>query len=174
MIFTKILKGIDLDFDISLEKTEYKPGETVRGLVTLKTEKGFRARQLMLFAEGKESTIITVEDSTRGYGTSGSRWDRSTYSEFSTFFSEDLSQLLQRSISSNILQDGTLEIPPENKEIAVEFTLPSSSTIYLSVYLLLPFSVCRYMYMLLLFVYVLPDMPKAFDCKTSCSCFVSY
>jgi hypothetical protein len=132
MIFKKIVKGTDLDFDISLEKTEYKPGETVRGLLTLNTKKGSRARQLMLFAEGKESTIITVEESTRGYNSSSSKWDTSTYSEVNTFFSEDLSQLLQRSVSSNILRDGTLEIPPQNKEIAVEFTLPSGSKLFSS------------------------------------------
>jgi hypothetical protein len=84
MIFKKILKGTDLDFDISLEKREYKPGETVRGLVTLKTEKGSNVRQLMLFAEGKESTIIEVSEST------GSSRTRRTYSEVNTFFSEDL------------------------------------------------------------------------------------
>lgn len=56
MIFKKIFKGTDLDFDISLEKTDYTPGETVRGRLALHTEKSSRARQLKLFAEGKEST----------------------------------------------------------------------------------------------------------------------
>jgi hypothetical protein len=34
-----MLKGTDLTFDISLEKIEYRPGEIVRGKVTLKTKK---------------------------------------------------------------------------------------------------------------------------------------
>jgi len=63
MIFKKFLKGTDLEFGVSLEKTDYTPGETVRGLLSLNTEKGSRARQLRLLAEGKESTNITVEES---------------------------------------------------------------------------------------------------------------
>jgi hypothetical protein len=39
MIFNKILKGTDLTFDISLEKTQYKPGEIVRGTLSIKTKK---------------------------------------------------------------------------------------------------------------------------------------
>jgi hypothetical protein len=62
VIFNKILKGTDFNFDISLEKTEHSPGEVVRGTLSLKTEKSSKARQLMLFAEGKESTIITVSE----------------------------------------------------------------------------------------------------------------
>jgi len=64
MIFKKILKGTDLTFDINLEKTHYKPGETVRGRLSIKTEKGSKARKLVLLAEGKESTTITVTEST--------------------------------------------------------------------------------------------------------------
>jgi len=132
MIFGRILKGTDLNFDISLEKTEYKPGETVRGLLTLNTEKNFRARQLMLFVEGKESTTITVEESTRGYDSRGSKWNSSTYSEINTFFLMDLSDLLQKSVSSTALQDGTLEILPQHKEVAVEFTLPRDNILFSS------------------------------------------
>jgi Arrestin (or S-antigen), N-terminal domain len=129
MIFKKIFKGTDLDFDISLEKTEYKPGDTVRGQLTLHTEKSSRARRLKLFAEGKESTAIKVEESTN----SGSnRWDSHTYTEVNTFFSEDLSHLLQKSVSSNTLEDGNLEILPQTKEIAVEFTLPSDNKLFSS------------------------------------------
>src|SRR5919108_1388376 len=130
MIFNKILKGTDLTFDISLEKTQYRPGEIVRGTLSIKTEKGPKARQLMLFAEGKESTIITVSEST------GARSSRDTttrtYSEINTFFSKDLSHLLQGSISSNILEDGTLEILPQNKVIAFNFTLPADNNVFSS------------------------------------------
>jgi hypothetical protein len=133
MIFKKFLKGTDLEFGLSLEKTDYTPGETVRGLLSFNTEKGSRARQLRLLAEGKESTNITVEESSRGYSSSGSsRWDSHTYTEVNTFFSEDLSHLLQKSVSSNTLDDGTLEILPQNKEIAVEFTLPSDNNLFSS------------------------------------------
>ena len=93
MIFKKILKGTDLTFDISLEKTEYRPAETVRGTLSLKIEKGSKARKLMLFAEGKESTIITVSENTGGGSSSRSTTTR-TYSETDTFFSEDLSHFL--------------------------------------------------------------------------------
>jgi hypothetical protein len=129
MIFKKIFKGTDLDFDISLEKTDYTPEEIVRGQLTLHTEKSSRARRLKLFAEGKESTTIKVEEST----SSGSnRWDSHTYTEVNTFFSEDLSHLLQKSVSSNTLEDGNLEILPQTKEIAVEFTLPSENKLFSS------------------------------------------
>ena len=131
MIFNKILRGTDLAFDISLEKTEYRPGEIVRGKLNFKTEKSSKARQLMLFAEGKESTIITVSESTGSGGRSRHSTTR-TYSEINTFFSKDLSHLLQESISSNILQDGTLEILPQNKEIAFDFTLPSDNNLFSS------------------------------------------
>jgi hypothetical protein len=125
MIFNKILKGTDLTFDITVEKTEYGSGEIVRGTLSIKTEKGSKVRKLMLFAEGKESTIITVSESSG----SGSRRDTTTrtYSETNTFFSKDLSHLLQGSISSNILQDETLEILPQNKVIAFDFTLPADN-----------------------------------------------
>ena len=130
MIFKKILKGTDLTFDISLEKTQYRPGEIVRGTLSLKTEKGSKARQLMLFAEGKESTIITVSEST-GDDMSRDTTTR-TYSEINIFFSKDLSNLLQKSVSSNILQEGTLEILPQNKVIAFDFTLPADNDIFSS------------------------------------------
>ena len=130
MIFNKILKGTDLAFEIAVEKTEYRPGEIVRGTLTLRTKKSSKARQLVLFAEGKESTIITVSEST-GAGSRRHRTTR-TYSEINTFFSKDLSHLLHGSISSNILQDGTLEILPQNKVIAFDFTLPADNNVFSS------------------------------------------
>jgi hypothetical protein len=132
MIFNKILKGTDLTFDMSLEKTEYRKGDIVRGTLSLKTKRSSKARQLMLFAEGKESTIITVSEN-RGVGNSRDTTSR-TYSELNTFFSKDLSHLLQESISSNILPDGTLEILPQNKVIAFDFTLPADDNNLFSSY----------------------------------------
>jgi hypothetical protein len=130
MIFNKILKGTDLAFDIALEKTEYRPGEIVSGTLTIKTKKSSKARQLVLFAEGKESTIITVSEST-GAGSRRHTMTR-TYTEINTLFSKDLSHLLHGSISSNILQDGTLEILPQNKVIAFDFALPSDNNVFSS------------------------------------------
>jgi hypothetical protein len=47
----------------------------------------------MLFSEGKESTIITVSESTGSSSrTSGSNTTTRTYSEVNTFFSECISQ----------------------------------------------------------------------------------
>jgi hypothetical protein len=130
MIFKKILKGTDLTFDISLEKTQYTPGEIVRGTLSINTEKGSKARNLVLLAEGKESTTITVTES-RGVG---SRRDTTskTYSETNIFFSKDLSNLLQQSVIHNILQDGTLEILPQNKVIAFDFSLPAEDNLFSS------------------------------------------
>ena len=63
----------------------------------------------MLFAEGKESTEITVSESTDS--SSDSTITR-TYGETNPFYSEDISHLLRKLVSSNILEDGTLEILP--------------------------------------------------------------
>ena len=130
MIFKKILKGTDLTFDISLEKAHYTPGEVVRGTLTINTEKGAKARKLMLLAEGKESTTITVRESTD----IGNRRDTAskTYSETNVFFSKDLSDLLQQSVINNILQDGALEILPQSKVMAFDFTLPADDSLFSS------------------------------------------
>ena len=130
MIFNKMLKGNDLTFDLSLEKREYSPGEIVRGNLTLKTEKSCKARKLMLFAEGKESTIVRVSESTGSH--SNRHTATRTYSEINTFFLKDLSHLLQKSVSSNTLQDETLEILPQNKELAFDFTLPTDNNLFSS------------------------------------------
>jgi hypothetical protein len=130
MIFNKILKGNDLTFDLSLEKIEYRPGEIVRGNLTLKTEKSCKARKLMLFAEGKESTMIRISESTSS--DSNRHTATRTYSEINTFFLKDLSHLLQKSVISNTLQDETPEILPQNKEIAFDFTLPTDNNLFSS------------------------------------------
>jgi hypothetical protein len=130
MIFKKILKGTDLAFDLTLEKTRYTPGEIVRGTLSINTEKGSKARKLVLLVEGKEFTTITVTESTG----IGSRRDTTskTYSETNVFFSKDLSNLLQQSVVHNILQDDTLQILPQNKEVAFDFILPADDTLFSS------------------------------------------
>ena len=108
----------------------YTPGEIVRGTLSINTEKGSKARKLVLLVEGKESSSITVTESSD----IGNRRDTSskTYSETNVFFSKDLSNLLQQSVVHNILQDGTLEILPQNKVIAFDFTLPADNTLFSS------------------------------------------
>ena len=131
MIFNRVLKGTDLTFEIGLEKTEYRPGDIVRGTLSIRTEKGSKARKLVLFAEGKESTSITVSESTDA-GSSRHTTTR-TYSEINTFFSKDLSHLLQESIGDNIVQNGAIEILPQNKVIAFDFTLlPTDNNMFSS------------------------------------------
>jgi hypothetical protein len=130
MIFKKMLKGTDLTFDISLEKTQYTPGEIVRGTLAIKTKKGSKARKLVLLAEGKESTSITVTENT-GVGNRRDTTSK-TYTETNVFFSKDLSNLLQQSVIHNILQDGTLEILPQNKVIAFDFSLPTEDNLFSS------------------------------------------
>ncbi|MDQ3848084.1 MAG: hypothetical protein M3261_03915, partial [Thermoproteota archaeon] len=119
-----------MSFDIFLDKTYYTPSEKVTGKISMKAEKVSKARQLILMAEGKESTFITVSESN---GVSSGR-DRSsrTYSEVNTFFSEDLSYVLQKSLTFKTLSDGTLEILPQNKEFAFDFVLPSNDSIFSS------------------------------------------
>jgi hypothetical protein len=130
MIFKKILKGTDLAFDLTLEKMHYTPGERVRGTLSINSEKGSKARKLVLLVEGKESTSITVRESS-GIGNRRDTTSK-TYGETNVFFSKDLSNLLQQSVVHNILQDGTLEILPQIKVIAFDFTLPADDTLFSS------------------------------------------
>jgi hypothetical protein len=135
MIFNKILGSSDLAFDLSLDKAEYRPGEKVKGTLSLKTQKTVKARQLILYAQGKESTIITVSETNDTYSSSSSssrHRGRRTYSEVNTFFSQDLSYVLQNSISHTRLEDGTLEILPQNKDLEFNFNLPSSNSLFSS------------------------------------------
>jgi hypothetical protein len=84
----------------------------------------------VLLAEGRESTIITVTESTG----IGSRRDTTskTYSETNILFSKDLSFWLQQSIIKNILEDETLEILPQNRVIPFDFTLPADNILFSS------------------------------------------
>lgn len=82
----------------------------------------------MLFAEGKESTSITVSEHTMG-SSSSRRTTTRTYSETNIFLSEDLSHLLQKSVRSNLLDEVTIEILPQNKEIPFELKLPGDDSL---------------------------------------------
>jgi Arrestin (or S-antigen), N-terminal domain len=129
MIFNKLLKGTDLKFDISLEKTEFCPGEIVRGVLVLKAKNLTRARELKLVALGEESTKITESHSSGG-GSSSS--NTTTYTEDNTFFSENLSNSLRGSVITKVSEDGSLVIPPQVSNAAFEFILPSSSSLFSS------------------------------------------
>lgn len=120
-----------MSFDVRLEKAEYRPGEIVRGTVTVKTEKSSKTRKLTLFAEGNESTIITIQENSTS-GTGSRNTTTRTYSETNTFFSKDLPQLLQKSASSSFNDDGTLEILPQNNDIPFEFELPNNNSLFSS------------------------------------------
>jgi hypothetical protein len=50
MIFNKILKRFDLEFDIVLDKEKYKGGELVKGILTIITKQVLKVRGLMLIA----------------------------------------------------------------------------------------------------------------------------
>jgi hypothetical protein len=52
LIFKK-LSGTDLTFDIILEKTEYMPGQMVRGSIELMTKKGSEARRSCYLQKAK-------------------------------------------------------------------------------------------------------------------------
>lgn len=143
-VFKNVFKGTDLEFNLSLEKTDYKPGDTVRGLVVLNTRNGAKARQLILFAKGKESTIINVGEESgtyvkrkswrwsTGIGSGTSSSNRCTYTEVNNFFAVDLSHLLQKSVITKNLQDRTVEILPQTKEIAFDFALPTDNKLFSS------------------------------------------
>ncbi len=130
MIFNKILRSSNLSFDIVLDKTHYSPSEKVTGRISVKAEKASKVRQLILVAEGKESTSITVSES-NGFGSGKDRASR-TYTEVNIFFSKDLSSVLQKTLTFNRLSDGTLEILPQNKDIAFDFVLPASDGLFSS------------------------------------------
>ncbi|MDQ3718258.1 MAG: hypothetical protein M3311_03790, partial [Thermoproteota archaeon] len=109
----------------------YRPGETVKGTINIKTQKGCRARNLVLLAEGKESTVITVSESSNMSGSSQDTATR-TYSETNVFFSRDLSESFQKSVFGNTLEDGSLEILPQNKVIPFDFTLAADNEVFSS------------------------------------------
>jgi len=126
MIFD-IFKGIDLKFDISLDKEQYMAGEKVKGILNLATNKGFKARALRLISEGEEKTRIETTESRSGsFGSSNSTSNTTrTYSESNIFFSRDLSCLL-KDLVNNVVEDGEIEVNPRtNKEIPFEFDLPT-------------------------------------------------
>jgi hypothetical protein len=137
MIFKKILSGTDLIFDISLDdddnnnnnkKKEYTPGETVKGILSIVIKKASKIRAFRLSAQGDESTIITVSESTNSSGGSSTNnsGTKKTYAEHNIFFSKDLSHLI-KSINTHILPDGTLEILPQHKQIPFDFIVSNNN-----------------------------------------------
>ena len=85
MIFEKILKTNNLDFEISLDNQVYNGGGIVRGILRIITNKDTKVRELRLVAEGVEKTSIQA-------GSSSSSETPSTYTETNIFFFKDLSR----------------------------------------------------------------------------------
>lgn len=128
MIFKKLLHGgIDLDFEIELDKEKYKAGETVKGILAIITEKGFKVRKLRLYAEGIEETKMTISDN-NGYSSTGSsnssRSTTRTYVSTFPFFSQDLSSILQHFNDNVLPNENSIQIEGGNKEIPFEFVIP--------------------------------------------------
>lgn len=131
MIFKRLLKGgIDLDFDIELDKEEYKAGETVKGVLTIITEKGFKVRKLKLCAEGIEEIRITISDN-KGYSSTKFRYSShsstKTYTSTFPFFSQELSYLLQHFNDNVLTNENAIQIERGNKEIPFEFVIPEQA-----------------------------------------------
>lgn len=117
MIFDKILKTKDLDFDISLEKQVYNAGEKVNGILSINIHKDVNNIKIRFVAEGVEKTSI------QGASSSSSNTS-STYTETDIFFFKDLTDVLSNmdNISSNDesrsgIAKGVLEVP-------FSFTIP--------------------------------------------------
>ena len=85
--------GTTESLSISLEKSQYAPGETVKGRLIISASKDSKARSFRFFAEGKEETKIRVRESYTDHDSSGNSYRKNrtvTYTESGTFFSQDL------------------------------------------------------------------------------------
>ena len=117
MIFDKILKTKDLDFEISLDKQVYNAGEKVKGILKINIHKDVNNRKIRFVAEGVEKTSIQV-------ASSSSSNTSDTHTETDIFFFKDLTDVLSNmdNISSNdesrsAITKGVLEVP-------FNFTIP--------------------------------------------------
>lgn len=120
MIFDKILKTKDLEFEICLDRQVYNAGENVSGILRIVVYKNVHARKLRLVAEGVEKTSIEVASSSN---------TSSTYTETDIFFSKDLTDVLSGLNNNNtnnsrskeefidVIGNGVLEVP-------FNFTIP--------------------------------------------------
>jgi len=57
----------------TLDKFNYKPGETIKGKVSLELKKPMKAKRLKLFFYGEKTTRVPVGSAGPGYGSSGIR-----------------------------------------------------------------------------------------------------
>ncbi len=119
------------DFDLSLERNQYAAGETAKGkLIISARRKGLQLRGLKFYVCGEEISRITER---KEYGSQAFALP-TTYNEFNTFFYEDLSAFLLKSIENIIVRldddshgDSTsnrLEVPKGVWKIPFEFTIP--------------------------------------------------
>ncbi|MGN6624705.1 MAG: hypothetical protein ACTHKK_11240 [Candidatus Nitrosocosmicus sp.] len=121
MIFDKILKTKDADFEICLDKQVYNAGENVKGMFKIIIYKDINTRKIKFIAEGVEKTSIEA-------GSSSSSNTSNTYTETDFFFLKDLTDVLSN-VNSNmnnignkdefisVIRKGVLEVP-------FNFTIP--------------------------------------------------
>jgi hypothetical protein len=121
MIFDKILKTKDPEFEICLDKQVYNAGENVKGTFRIIIYKDVNTRKIKFIAEGVEKTSIEA-------GSSSSSNTLNTYTETDIFFLKDLRDVLSN-LNSNmnnigskdefisVIRKGVLEVP-------FNFTIP--------------------------------------------------
>jgi hypothetical protein len=116
-----------VDFHISLERNEYAAGETAKGTLIISAGRSLQLRGLKFYVCGEEISSITES---KEYGSQAFALP-TTYNEFNTFFYEDLSAFLLKSIGNIIRSDdddvgggNRLEVPKGVLTIPFEFTIP--------------------------------------------------
>ncbi|WP_458743460.1 vacuolar protein sorting-associated family 26 protein [Candidatus Nitrosocosmicus sp. T] len=123
MIFDKILKTNDLDFEIVLNKQEYRGDEIVKGTLRIIAKRDCKIRGLRLSAEGIEKTVIERVISSSSHDSS------KTESQSNIFFAQDLSTVLNHLNMNGIKnKDKTTVVINKGTEIIhFEFSIPSDA-----------------------------------------------
>jgi len=141
MVFDRLLKRGDVEFDIKLDnnnsKGKYEGGQKVKGSLTILSKRETKVRGIRLVAEGIESTRIPVsERSSLSSSSSSSRANSSTTTTSSTtkresnaFFSFDLSDALQKLYKKHDTKkdSGMVTIESGSKQTPFEFSIPTDA-----------------------------------------------
>jgi hypothetical protein len=115
--------------DLSLDKSKYEAGETVRGKLVISRNNDFNARNFHFIAEGKEETEITVTERSY-YNTTYYSTHDVTYRESNVFFSINLEHFLSKNSSNPSFIENTdkgIIIHKGRTEISFEFPLPNNA-----------------------------------------------
>jgi hypothetical protein len=121
------------NLEISLDKTEYQAGETVRGtLVIAVDDNDIKARSLRFIAEGKEETNFTKTETETSYDENGNSTTSEkdvTYSDSNIFFSTNLAHFLLKGNNPSLITntDNNIIIHQGSSEISFEFLLPENA-----------------------------------------------